>query len=201
MPIGLRATASEGKNKQRAGLRRPALVLVLLVLLALLAAPGAVARPQAASAKKSTLRVVPSYEAQLARSINRVRRHYGLRCLKVVPKLRRSARIHSLQMARGGYFGHQALSGVSFTTRVRHFYTSRGFRYWSAGENLLWASASIKPWQVVARWLRSPGHRAVLLSSRWTTFGVGVVRSASRVGLGGGRPVLVVTVDFAVRRR
>jgi uncharacterized protein YkwD len=173
-------------------------MLALLPLVTLAQKATASSRTEAAARNRTS--VAPDFEARLATSINTVRKRYGLRCLRLIPELVRSADSHSLQMARRGYFSHYSANGASFSTRVQRLYGSRGFRYWSAGENLLWARRSIQPYQVVSRWLASPEHRSILLSRRWTVMGVGVAKSTHGSGVFRGRAVLVITTDFAVRR-
>jgi uncharacterized protein YkwD len=172
----------------------------MLALLPLaLSAREATASSRAEAAARNRTNVAPDFEARLATSINTVRKRYGLRCLRLVPELVRSADSHSLQMARAGFFSHQSQNGASSSARVQSFYPFHGYRYWAAGENLLWARWWIKPNQVVARWLASPGHRANLLSPQWAVMGVGVAQSAHGPGVYRGRAVFVITVDFAVR--
>jgi uncharacterized protein YkwD len=175
-------------------------VTVLALLPLASSAQGATASSRATVATRNVTKVAPNTQARLATSINAVRKRYGLRCLRLVPALVRSADSHSLQMARGGFFSHNSRNGSSFNARVRRVYLSRGYQYWAAGENLLWAGSSIRPNQVVARWLASPGHRSVLLSRQWRVMGVGVVHSTHGRGIFRSLPVLVITVDFAVRR-
>ncbi len=167
--------------------------LFLGALAVLLCAQPAGAQPGAASPYS----VSGTYEERLVESINNVRARYGLARLLPVKSLRRSARVHSLQMVQGGFFSHYGADGAYAPDRIARFYPSSGFSYWAAGENLFWAQSLVEPWRVTASWLNSSGHRAVLLSPQWRRLGVGVVRSLP----GSGRPALLVTVDFAVRRR
>jgi len=178
----------------RSWLIKIAVVTALAVLPLVSAARGATASSRTQTA------VAPNYEARLATSINAVRKRHGLRCLRLVPELVRSSDSHSLQMARGGFFSHQSRNGSSFNSRVQRFYRSRGYRYWAAGENLLWTGHATRPNQAVARWLASPAHRTILLSPTWTVMGVGVVQTPHGPGVFEGHAVLVITVDFAVRR-
>jgi uncharacterized protein YkwD len=173
----------------------------LLLALALLFAALSLARSDAAGAqtkvtKRSTVTNMTCYERRLAAAIDATRKQFGLRTLRLVPGLMRSAGKHSLQMAVNGYFAHSSPNGVSFIARVRSFYGGNV----AAGENLFWAQPRVRPRQVVKRWLASPEHRAVLLSQRWRVFGVGVVSSTHGVGVFGGRAVMLVTADFATKR-
>ena len=164
MPSDLKTVlAGERKNRHRPRFRGLALMLILLVLPVLLAAPGAVARSQTKPAGKTSVIDMTRYETQLAAAINAARTRYGLRSLRLVPGLMRSAGKHSLQMAFKGYFAHSSPNGASFVTRVKSFYGGAASSYFSAGENLLWAQPRVTPRQVVKRWLASPEHRQVLL--------------------------------------
>jgi uncharacterized protein YkwD len=177
--------------------RRPAIILALTLLIAVLSlTQGDAANSQTKGAKKSSVTSMARYEKRLATTINVTRKRHGLRTLRLVPGLMRSASKHSLQMAVKGYFAHSSPNGASFFTRVQKFYGGKI----SAGENLLWAAPRMSPRQVVRHWLASPEHRAVLLSRSWRVFGVGVVRSTHGAGVFEGHNVMLVTADFAVRR-
>jgi len=175
----------------------PLALALVLIAISLLQAEGAVA--QTKSAKRSNVTVMTCYERQLAVAVNNTRKQYKLRKLKLVSGLMRSAGKHSLQMAVRGYFAHNSANGASFYARVKSFYGG-GSKFFSAGENMLWAEPSAAPGEVVERWLASPEHRRVLLSGHWTVFGVGVVRATHGPGVFRGRAVMLVTADFAVKR-
>jgi len=196
------ARALRERGGRRAhGRRGMAITLALALLLAVLSlTQGEVAGSQTKSSKRSSIAVMTAYEKQLAAAMNTTRKRHGLRALKLVPGLMRSADKHSLQMAVGGYFAHSSPNGASFITRVKSFYGSGGSSYFSAGENIFWTKPRVTPRGVVARWLASPEHRRVLLSSSWRVFGVGVVSSTHGAGVFRGRPVMLVTADFAVKR-
>ena len=98
------------------------------------------------------------------KKVNQIRRAHGLARLRPSFSLFRSARHYARRMIRSDYFGHQA--------RIR---VARRFRL--AGETLAWHSGwRLSPRQTVWQWMRSPSHRAVLLSSRFTRLGVGQSR-------------------------
>jgi uncharacterized protein YkwD len=113
---------------------------------------------------------VPSAEASpegaMIREMNRIRVGYGLRPLRRSPSLHNSS----------SHFAHWLMSRDLFEHRARIAVASRF--HW-AGENLeLHWGWSPRPRETVRRWLGSPPHRAVMLSteSRW----VGVGRSRGR---------------------
>jgi uncharacterized protein YkwD len=132
-------------------------------------------------------RVSAAAEARLLGAMNGVRASYGLRPLRFDGRLRRAARLHSIDMVRRNYFAHGA-----FAPRLRRL----GVRDGVIGENLAWgvgwrASAP----SMVSEWLASPPHRAVLLRPGFRRVGVGTA-----VGrFGGLLSARVVTADFAGR--
>lgn len=133
-------------------------------------------------------------------SVNRFRASHGLAALHESPALDRAAREHSLEMGRLGYFSHTSPGGTQFFQRIRHFYSPRGYSYWAAGENLVWASPILGAAGAMRLWIASPPHRANLLSHQWRQIGISAVGVARAPGVYGGRHVTIITADFGVRR-
>jgi uncharacterized protein YkwD len=133
-------------------------------------------------------------------SVNRFRHNHGLVPLRESAALDRSARRHSFEMGRLGYFGHSSADGKQFWQRIRHFYPARGYSYWAAGENLVWASPSLSARNAMSMWISSPPHRANLLSRQWRQIGISAVGVARAPGVYGDRQVTIITTDFGVRR-
>ena len=199
MPTGFKAVvAGKGRTRHYSGSFRAAITLALLVAVLSLTQSD-VAGSQTKVVKRSSVTTMTRYEEHLATAINTTRKRHGLRTLRLVPGLMRSAGKHSLQMACEGYFAHSSPNGASFFARVKTYYGGNS-SYFSAGENLLWAQPRATPHQVVTLWLASPAHRQVLLSPQWRAFGVGVVSATHGAGVFAGRTVLLVTGDFAVTR-
>lgn len=142
----------------------------------------------------------PGYENTLLREINQVRAQNGLGALRSSNALAEAAEFHSKSMASRGFFAHESADGSTFWKRVERFYPSRGFRYWSAGENLAYGSPSMSADGAVRAWMGSPGHRANMLSATWTEIGIGAVHVDSAPGVYAGRPATIITTDFGVRR-
>ena len=152
--------------------------------------------PQQRKRIKSALAVLE--EGVIAR-INDIRRSRGLRPLRHNGGLAVAADFHSRDMARRGYFEHDSANGTAFWRRIERFYPSRGFRSWTVGENLLWATDSYGPSFAVREWMHSPPHRENILSRDWREIGIGAVTVASAPGEYGGRSVTILTADFGAR--
>jgi uncharacterized protein YkwD len=131
--------------------------------------------------------------------MNEVRRRHGLRPLRHSPALAAAANFHSRDMARKGYFEHDSANGTAFWRRIERFYSSRGFRSWTVGENLLWGSDTYGAAFAVREWMQSPPHRENILSRGWREVGIGAVSVASAPGEYAGRAVTIVTADFGSR--
>ena len=140
-------------------------------------------------------------QTALLGQVNALRAANGLGRLRLSPALSAAAGRHSTEMARRGYFSHDSANGASFSSRIEQFYSPRGFRSWTVGENLLWASPDVGALRALKLWLASPPHRANLLSPRWREIGLAAVHSTSAPGVYGGRPATVVTADFGARTR
>jgi uncharacterized protein YkwD len=100
-------------------------------------------------------------EVKMFKKINKIRRAHGKARLRPSYSLFVSAKLYALRMMRSNYFGHQARIPVAA-------------RFRAAGETLAWHSGwRLTPRRTVRRWMHSPPHRAVLLSSRFNRLGVG----------------------------
>jgi uncharacterized protein YkwD len=126
-----------------------------------------------------------SSEASLFRTMNVVRAGHGLPALHVDFHLVRAARGHSADMMRRQYFSHGSITGRA---------VAAGARGPLFGEDLAWATG-ITASRVVAAWLASPTHRAILLRPGFRRVGIGYA-FGTFIGYGGAG---VVTADFAGR--
>jgi uncharacterized protein YkwD len=167
------------------------------VALACIAALVAVAAPAALSASTTSM---TGLESGVLQQLNAVRADHGLPALRSNAKLAAAADQHSREMADDGYFDHNSIDGTSFANRIAKWYSLASFHSWYVGENLLWSSPSVDPSGAVALWMRSPGHRANILNSRFREIGIGAVYSTSAGGAFTHLPVTIITTDFGVRR-
>jgi uncharacterized protein YkwD len=112
-------------------------------------------------------------EDAVARMVNDYRAKSGLRPLATNERLRDSARQHSEDMARGGFFSHDSPDGYTAFDRM----LLAGYEHPGA-ENI--AKGQEQPESAMRAWLNSPGHRANIMNAKFRAIGVGV-----RLGPGG----------------
>ena len=177
-------------------MKSPRTIRVCLALLAV-AASGILAA--SATATTSTETSLPTLNHEVLTAVNVFRAAHGLGRLRESRALDRSARQHSLEMGRDGYFAHSSQDGTAFWKRIRRYYRARGYSYWSVGENMLWSSPSVSAAGAMKMWIASPEHLANLLSTSWREIGVSAVRTLHAPGVFGGRTVVIVTTDFGNR--
>jgi uncharacterized protein YkwD len=155
------------------------------------------------SSKARSFRVsaAPDLARALVAAVNRVRRAHGLRALAYSGVLANAATEHAQALATAGMFTHDwPTTGQLFSSWIRSFYSARGYRTWSAGENLLWASPGFTPAGAVQHWVDSPVHRKVLLAKSWRELGIGVVSAVAAPGTYGERDVQIAAAEFGLRR-
>jgi uncharacterized protein YkwD len=169
------------------------IALTLVTLAAALLASSAVAAPAKPAGGLSSL------ESGVLIQLNQLRAKHGLAALRISPKLTAAAREHSQQMAADGYFAHESADGSAFWKRLKTYYASSPWQYWSVGENLLWSSPDVSPSQAIKLWLDSPEHRKNMLTGRWREIGVSAIHVPAAPGVYNGLDVTIVTTDFGVR--
>jgi uncharacterized protein YkwD len=120
--------------------------------------------------------------------INQQRARRGLKPLAANRRLARAAGRHAADMARHNYFSHISRTGASPLRRVRRAGWRRG-----VGEALAWGCGpQASPVAIVAAWLASPSHRAIILG-RGRAVGIGYKRGG---GCRGGRAFAVAEVGY-----
>jgi uncharacterized protein YkwD len=127
--------------------------------------------------------------------LNRVRAAHGLPKVRMASGLRAAARVHTRDMLRHKYFAHTSPQGSTLFSRiVASPFVTHG--PWSAGETLAWGSGSRGgPRATVRAWLRSPSHRAIVLSPTYRWVGI----SGRRGPFQGVASARVWTADWAHR--
>jgi uncharacterized protein YkwD len=107
--------------------------------------------------------------------VNLERSRRGLEALRLAVRLRDAAAHHSSDMVRRGYFGHLTPGGAGLGARLARV----GLRPGAAAENIAWGLGAYSTAQsIVDGWMRSPVHRANMLSRRYTLIGIGVALGA-----------------------
>jgi uncharacterized protein YkwD len=154
----------------------------------------------ATASKQFALASTPELASSLLAAVNAARRAHGLRTLRLSGPLREAAYAHAQSLATAGQFTHAwPTTGRTFGSWIRTFYSAHGYRRWSAGENLLWASPGFTPANAVQQWLQSRIHRRVMLTPSWRELGVGVVSATAAPGAYGGRDVQIAAAEFGKR--
>lgn len=129
---------------------------------------------------------------------NKIRRNHKLRTFCVHPKLQKAARAHSKDMIRRNYFSHNTKGRGGFDKRIKRFgYTPKGYKYYTAGENIAYGSGSKgRPGSIMRAWMKSPGHRHNILDRKFREIGVGTYTGTWK----GYKGVTMYTADFGTRR-
>lgn len=130
--------------------------------------------------------------------IDRTRASVGERPLRANAALRAVAAHQLADMISYDYFSDVPPTGQSLGALVsaaRYAPRARAV----AGEDIAWATGSRStPAQILAAWLRSAPHRAILLDPRFHDAGVGVIAAAPRA-LSGGRRAATYAIDLGER--
>lgn len=111
-------------------------------------------------------------EALLAHLLARERARHDLRPLQRDRRLDEVARAYSEEMAANGLLAHVSTASGAIQDRL----AAAGYRYRFAAENLAEGTSLGDAHDGL---LQSPGHRAAILSTESTRFGVGVARRGS----------------------
>jgi uncharacterized protein YkwD len=103
--------------------------------------------------------------------VNVQRGRHGLPPLQVSARLRAAAAAHSADMVARAFFDHVSPGGGTLSDRARH----AGYPGRMLGEDIGWGTYDLgTPAAIVAAWMHSPPHRAIILNGRFREIGVGV---------------------------
>ena len=119
--------------------------------------------------------------SRVLEKVNKVRAKHGLKPMRFSPSLHHSAKRYSRRLMRTDSFGH--------SSRIR---ASRRFR--SVGEVILFHRCRPRARWAVRGWLRSPAHRAIILSRHFRFAGAG-----ASFGRWHGRRATIWTMHFGRR--
>lgn len=121
-------------------------------------------------------------EARIFVLMNEERSDEGLSTLSADTRLATLARAHSADMLARGYFDHDNPDGCSSSCRANE----AGYAWSAIGENIYMTDgyelvAETEATMVVDGWMRSPGHRANILGTKYTHGGVGIATEGEKV--------------------
>ncbi|WP_445491136.1 CAP domain-containing protein [Niallia sp. 03133] len=126
-----------------------------------------------ANTSTETADSVSAYEKQVVELTNKERAKNGLSALQLDTELSKVARAKSQDMSSNNYFDHNSPTYGTPFDMMKKF----GISYKAAGENI--AKGQKTPEEVVQAWMNSEGHRANILSSKFTHIGVGYVENGN----------------------
>lgn len=132
-----------------------------------IAASAALAATPAIGSSRPAEAATVSVQNQVIQLVNVQRAKVGCRALVLDAHLSRAAQAHSIDMAKRRYFSHTSLDGRTFAQRLR----AQGYTGSLIGENI--AAGYPTPKAVMDAWMKSPGHKANILSCRYKAIGVG----------------------------
>jgi uncharacterized protein YkwD len=107
--------------------------------------------------------------ARIAELTNEARRNAGLPPFRVDDRLMQAAQLQANQMAASGLHGHE-IEGATYPS-PRDRLAAVGYEWELHAENTAWEYR--EPAEAVNRWMRSPGHRANILSKEHQELGSG----------------------------
>jgi len=179
---------------------------VLLAALSIggaLAPEGALARTKSASCPGANLRPnttnAAAVDAATLCLIDQLRTAHGLRPLRSNRQLQTVAARQVHCLVRWNYFADDCPSWLTPAARIARTSYAAHAAGLSIGQNIGWGTGPFTtPAEMVAAWMSSPPHRAIILTGAYADAGVGVtpiVPSDLGVGEGGA----TYAIEFAVR--
>ena len=120
-------------------------------------------------------------EQAIFNKVNEERAKAGVPALTYNNTMQKYARIKSQDMGDNNYFSHEDLNGNLITTQMK----KDGVSYKAWGENIAYIggnmSADALAQQFMTNWMNSSGHRANILSTNFSSIGVGVYKIGNKV--------------------
>lgn len=120
-------------------------------------------------------------ETAIFNKVNEERAKAGVTALTYNTTMQKYARIKSKDMGDNNYFSHEDLNGNLITTQMKN----DGVSYKAWGENIAYiggnVSADALAEQFMTKWMNSSGHRANILSTNFSSIGVGVYKIGNKV--------------------
>jgi uncharacterized protein YkwD len=155
-----------------------------LVALALTTAPATAASCANADLQPTKANLAKVRTATLC-LLNAERKKQGRSALKSNAKLAGAGNRFARSMVTGRFFDHVSPSGSTPEQRIKATGYTNGARSWAIGENIAWGSGSLAtPRNTVRGWMKSPPHKANILSRNFDEIGIGVAYGAPQRGVG-----------------
>lgn len=119
---------------------------------------------------------IAEIEQAIFQRVNQERTAAGLPALSYNTTMEHYARIKSKDMGDNGYFSHEDLQGKLITEQMK----ADGVSYRAWGENIAYIQGinnnSALATKFMDNWMNSSGHRANILSTNFTSIGIGVYK-------------------------
>ena len=129
--------------------------------------------PQCAPAPPPAVVQMTNVQQSVVNSVNYHRRQAGLAPVVVHGRLTSAAQGHSDHMARERIMTHIGAGWTDGGMRI----SNAGYRWRTWGENV--AAGQATPDEVMAAWMRSPGHRANILRNGVVHIGVAATKASN----------------------
>ena len=120
-------------------------------------------------------------EQAIFNKVNEERTKAGVAPLTYNTTMEKYARIKSQDMGDNNYFSHTDLNGNNITAKMK----ADGVTYKAWGENIAYISGVTDPTalanQFMTNWMNSQGHKENILSTKFSSIGVGVYKIGNKV--------------------
>ncbi|MDS0526428.1 CAP domain-containing protein [Clostridium sp. SHJSY1] len=134
-----------------------------------------------AATKTTNDKFMAQVEQAIFKKVNQERAKAGVKSLSYNKTMEKYARIKSQDMGDRKYFSHQDPQGKLITAKMQ----KDGVKYSAWGENIAYIGGISDPNalanQFMKNWMNSSGHRANILSNKFSGIGVGVYKIGNKV--------------------
>ncbi|MDV4150162.1 CAP domain-containing protein [Clostridium sp. AL.422] len=135
-----------------------------------------VEKPQDNNTVPNSSNYIAEIEQAIFQRVNQERSAAGLPALSYNTTMEHYARVKSKDMGDNGYFSHEDQQGNLITVKMQA--DSISYRAW--GENIAYIKGmtgnSALATRFMDNWMNSPGHKANILSTKFSSIGVGVYK-------------------------
>lgn len=120
-----------------------------------------------------------SVEQEIFNMVNEERKKVGVSPLNYNEVMEKYARIKSKDMGDRNYFSHENPEGQLITSEMK----KNGVTYNAWGENIAYidGNSSSASSEIMNMWLNSKGHRENILSTNFTSIGIGVSKHGNKI--------------------